>query len=145
MNLSRIFILRPVATTLLMAAILLAGALRTTVARIGAAPGGLPHYPGSHILSRRKPRSYGFVRDSPSRTPVRHDARPEADDIFEFQRRLSYHASVYPGAKSRRGRATGPGSDKRGFHVLAARPSDPARLQQSEPCRRADPHSCFDF
>ena len=58
MNLSRPFILRPVATTLLMVAILLAGALGLPpAAGLGAAAGRLPDHPGRHLLSRAPART----------------------------------------------------------------------------------------
>ena len=56
MNPSGPFILRPVATSLLMAAILLAGLVAFfPAARIGAARGGLPDHAGGHLLSRASP------------------------------------------------------------------------------------------
>jgi multidrug efflux pump len=48
MNVSRIFILRPVATSLLMVAILITGLLAYRLLPISALPrGGLPHHSGA--------------------------------------------------------------------------------------------------
>ena len=57
MNISRPFIVRPVATALLMAALLLSGAARLPpAAGLGAAAGRLPDDPHSHLLSRARAR-----------------------------------------------------------------------------------------
>jgi hypothetical protein len=56
MNPSRPFILRPVATALLMAAMFLAGGVAYFAASgFGASRSGLSHHPGAHVLSRREP------------------------------------------------------------------------------------------
>ena len=58
MSPSRPFILRPVATSLLMAGLLLVGASRLqAVAGFGAAAGGLPDHSGAHVLSRARART----------------------------------------------------------------------------------------
>ena len=55
MNISRPFILRPVATTLLMVALLLSGVARLPAAAgLGAAAGRLPDDPGGDVLSRAR-------------------------------------------------------------------------------------------
>ena len=58
MNPSRLFILRPVATSLLMVAILLAGIVAYRVLPLSALPRGrLPDDPGRHALSRARART----------------------------------------------------------------------------------------
>ena len=52
MSPSRIFILRPVATSLLMAGVVLVGVAASAIAGLRAAPGGLPDHPGADVLSR---------------------------------------------------------------------------------------------
>jgi len=54
-NLSRPFILRPVATSLLMAAIVLAGAWRMGSCPFRRCRGGLSHDPGRHLLPGASP------------------------------------------------------------------------------------------
>ena len=95
MNVSRPFILRPVATTLLMVAILLGGALayRAPAGR-GAAAGRLPDDPGGHVLSGREPGRDGVVGHRPARAPVRPDARPRAHDVDQLERQLADHPAV---------------------------------------------------
>ena len=145
-NLSRPFILRPVATTLLMVAILLAGALAYRLLPVSALPaGGLPDHPGRDLLSGREPRRDGLVGDRAARAPVRPDARAEPDDVDELERQLGDHAAVRPRPQARRRRAGGAGGDQRGAHAAAARPADPARLQQGQPGRRADPDAGADL
>ena len=89
MSPSRPFILRPVATSLLMAGVLLAGfvGLQAT-ARLGAAGSRLSHHSGAHLLSRRQSGGDGVVGDGAAGTPVRPGARPQADDLDELVREL---------------------------------------------------------
>ena len=58
---SRLFIMRPVATTLLMVAILLAGIIGYR-ARFGAAGSGLSDHSGSHALPRCEPGCHDLCR-----------------------------------------------------------------------------------
>ena len=136
---SRPFILRPVATSLLMAAILLAGGVGlSAVAGFCPARGGLPDHPGAHVLSRRRARGDGLVRDGAAGAAVRPDAGPEADDFSEFGRRLGDHARIQPGREHRCGRAGSAGGHQRGQQLSAQRSAQSAHLQQGEPGRRAD-------
>src|SRR4051812_968746 len=57
-------------------------------ADLGAAAGRLPYDPGLHVLSRRKPGSDGLLRHGAARTPVRPDARAQADAVDELRRRV---------------------------------------------------------
>ena len=140
MNPSRLFILRPVATTLLMVAILLAGHRRLSrAAALGAARGRLPDDPGGDVLSRRQPRRDDVVGHRAARAPVRPDAGPEPDVVDELRRRLGDHAAVQPRALARRRRAGGAGGDQRVGQLPADRPADPADLQQGQSGRHADP------
>ena len=76
MNPSRLFIERPVATTLLMFAILMVGVVAYQVpAAVGAARGRLPDHPGADLLSRRQPGGDDLVGDGAAGAPVRPDGR----------------------------------------------------------------------
>ena len=76
MNPSRIFILRPVATTMLMVGITAGGCGGVYAAtRFGVAGGGLSDHSGHHVLSRRQPGRDGVFGDRAARTPVRTGAR----------------------------------------------------------------------
>ena len=87
MNPSRAFILRPVATSLLMVAVLLAGVVALPAAAgLGAAGGRLPDDPGRDVLPGRQPRRDGVVGDRAARAAVRPDAGAAADDVDELRR-----------------------------------------------------------
>ena len=114
MSPSRPFILRPVATSLLMAAILLAGIVAYfAVAGFGAAAGRLPDHPGGHLLSRRQPGRDGDHRHGAAGAPVRPDAGAEPDDLDQRRRRFGHRASVQPLALARCGRGRGAVVDQR--------------------------------
>ena len=135
---SRPFILRPVATSLLMAAILLAGAVGYQQLPVSALPEVdypiiqvLTFYPGGGTGGD------GLVGDRAAGAAVRPDAGAEADDLGQFRRRLGDHARIQPGREHRRGRAGGAGGHQRGQQLSAHRPAQSAHLQQGEPGRRA--------
>ena len=140
MNPSRLFIERPVATSLLMVAILLAGLRRLpAAAAVRAARGRLPDDPGHDALSGREPGRHRLLGDRAARAPVRPDAGPRADVVDEFRRRLGDHAALRARAAARRRRAGGAGRDQRRLEPAAERPADAADLQQGQSGRRADP------
>ena len=96
MNLSRPFILRPVATTLLMVAIFLGGALAYRLLPVSALP--QVDYPTIQVLtflSRGEPRGHGLFGHRAAGAPVWTDARPEPDDLDELQRQLGDHPPVH--------------------------------------------------
>jgi len=87
MNPSRLFILRPVATTLLMVAVLLAGIVAYRVLPLSALPEvDYPNDPGRYALSGGQPRCDGVVGDRAARTAIRADARPQSDVVDELRR-----------------------------------------------------------
>ena len=95
MSPSRPFILRPVATSLLMAAILLVGIVAYRfLPHLGPARGRLPDHPGADLLSRRQPGGDDLVGHRAARGAVRPDAGPEPDVLDQFGRRLGDHPAV---------------------------------------------------
>ena len=97
MNPSRLFILRPVATTLLMAAILLAGAVAYHQLPVSALPQvDYPTIQVLHLLPGRQPRRHGLLGDRPPGAPVRADAGAEADDLQQFRRQFGHHPAIQP-------------------------------------------------
>ena len=86
MSPSRPFILRPVATSLLMAAILLAGGGLPAASGFRAAAGGLSDDSGADVLSRRESRRDGFVGDHAAGAAIRPGARAQPDDFDELLR-----------------------------------------------------------
>ena len=140
MNPSRLFILRPVATTLLMVAIMLVGHRRLSLpAALGAAGGRLSDDPGADLLSGRQPGCDDLVGHRAAGAAVRPDAGPEPDVVDELGRRLGHHAAVQPRPQPRRRRAGGAGGDQRGRQPAAVRPAGAADLRQGQSGRRADP------
>ena len=138
MNPSRIFIERPVATSLLMVAIMLVGRDRLPVpAAVGPAAGRLSDHPRADALSRRQPRGHDLVDHRAARAPVRPDAGPEPDDVDQLGRRLVDHPAVRPQARPRRRRAAGPGGHQCRQQPAAVRPAVAADLRQGQPGRRA--------
>ncbi len=88
MSLSRPFILRPVATSLLMVGMLLAGVVAYRQLPVSALPaGGLSDDPGRHVLSRRQPGRDGVGGHRAARAAVRPGARAEPDDLDQLRGR----------------------------------------------------------
>ena len=146
MSPSRPFILRPIATSLLMAGLLIAGVDRLpAAARLRAAAGRLPDDPGRHVLSGREPDVMASAVTAPLERQF--GQLPGLNQMTSTSSRgqLGHHAAVRPRPQHRRRRAGGPGGDQRRGHVPAARPPEPADLQQDEPGRRADPHARADL
>ena len=140
------FILRPVATSLLMAGILLVGGVAFKQLPVSALP--QVDYPTIQVVTfypGRQPRRDGVLRHRAARAAVRPGARPEPDDLHQFPGRLGHHPAVRPRSEHRCRRAAGAGRHQRRQHLPAARPSEPADLQQDQSRRRADPHPGADL
>ena len=143
MNVSEPFIRRPVATSLLMVAILLSGLMGYRLLPLGdPADGGLSHHPGPDFLSRRQPGGDDLLGDRAAGAPVRPDAGPERDDLGQFGGRLDHHPAIRPVALARCRRTGGPGGDQRRAEPAAGRSADAAGLFQGQSRRRPDPDPC---
>ena len=95
MNPSQPFILRPVATTLLMIAIMLSGMLGVQVpAGRRLARSGLSDHPGADLLSRRQSGRDDVLGHRAAGSAVRPDAESQPDEFGEFGRRIGHHAAV---------------------------------------------------
>ncbi len=95
MSPSRIFILRPVATTLLMAAVMLAGFVAYGQLPVSALP--QVDYPTIQVLTfypGAGPSVIGLVRDRSAGAAVRPGAGPEADDLDQHLRRFADRSAV---------------------------------------------------
>ena len=127
MNPSALFIHRPVATSLLMIAIMLVGLVGYPVpAALGAAGSRLPDHPGADLPARRQPRSDDHVGHRAAGTPVRPDAGPQPDVVGQFGRRLDHHAAIRSQPQSRHRRAGGAGRDQcRGNLLPQSLPAPP--------------------
>lgn len=91
---SRLFIMRPVATTLLMVAILLAGIIGYRALPVSALPE--VDYPTIQVVTlyQCEPGCHDLCRYRAARTPVRADVWPETDVVAKFRRCVSYHFTV---------------------------------------------------
>ena len=146
MSPSRLFILRPVATTLLMVGVLLVGfvALSAT-AGLRPAGGRLPNHSGSDVLSGRRSRCDGVVGDFAAGAAVRAGSRTDPDDLNEFVWQFGDHAAVRARPEHRRRRAAGASRRKCGRYVPAGGFAESSDLQQSKSRRFADSHAGDDF
>ncbi len=141
MNPSRVFILRPVATSLLTVAIVLAGIVAYRLLAVSALP--QVDYPTMQVQTFY-PGASPDVMASAVTAPLERQFG-QMPGLKQMTSTSSSTASVItlqfdlePGA--RRGGAAGAGRDQRGHVVPARRPAQPADLQQGQPGRRADPH-----
>ncbi len=141
MSPSRPFILRPVATSLLMAAILLVGIVAYTQLPVSALPEVdyptiqvLTFYPGASpdVDRLRRHRAAGApVRPGPGLSQMTSTSSGGIS-VIVMQFQLS--------AQHRRRRAGGAGRHQRRAELPARQPARPADLQQDQPGRRARPH-----
>ena len=146
MSPSRIFILRPIATSLLMAGNPPGGrGGLQAVAGLSAAGGGLSHHPDHHFLSGGQPGCDGFVGHGSSGAPVRPGAGAPADDLHQLRRQLHHHLAVQPQPEYRRGGAGSAAVHQCGGNLPASRPSHATHLQQKQSCRcpGSDPGAHF--
>lgn len=108
---SRLFIMRPVATTLLMVAILLAGIIGYRALPVSALPE--VDYPTIQVVTlyQCQPGCHDLCRYRAARTPVRADVWPETDVVAKFRRCVSYHFAVPANITARCRRAGSAGRD----------------------------------
>ena len=139
MSPSRPFILRPVATSLLMVAVLIGGAVAYRQLPVSALPE--VDYPTIQVTTFYPGASPEVMATSVTAagTPVRADAGPEADDLDELVWELGDHAAVRPGVEHRRRRTGGPGGGQRERNIAPKRRAESAGVQQGEPGRRTGP------
>ena len=122
MSPSRPFILRPVATSLLMAAILLAGIVAFTQLPVSALP--QVDYPTIQVLTLypgASPDVMATTVTAPLERQFGEDAGPEPDDLDQRRRRFGHRAAIQPVAGHRRGRRRSAVGHQRGGTFL---PSD---------------------
>ena len=146
MNPSRPFILRPVATSLLMAAILLVGIVAFVQLPVSALPEVdyptiqvLTFYPGASpdvmatTVTAPLERQFGEMQGLSQMTST------------SAGRRLGHRAPVQPLARPRRRRRRSPVGDQCGADFPAVRSAYAAGLQQNQPRRRARAHARHHF
>ena len=121
-NISEVFIRRPIATSLLMVGD--RAVRRRRVPRAAgqrSAAGRLSDHQRQRRPARRRSRDDGLVGREPARAPVHDDRRPRLDDVAEQLRQHQYHAAVRSRPRHRqRGRRRADG-DRRGDAAAAVR------------------------
>ena len=140
MSPSRLFILRPVATSLLMVGLLLVGLVAYPQLPVSALPE--VDYPTIQVVTfypGAESGRHGVVGDGAAGAPVRPGSRAEPDDFDQFAGQLHHYAAV----RSRTRISTSPNSrcrprSTRRTTLSAERSAQPAHLQQGE-SRRTRP------
>ena len=136
MNVSALFIRRPVATFLLAVAVLLGGVLGYSFLPVSALPQvDFPDDPGHDAAAWRQSRHDGRARHRAAGAPARADPVPELDDLVLVLRPQRGDAAVLARPRHRRRRAGCPGCDQRRRVDAAEEPAVPAGLFQGEPGR----------
>ena len=146
MSPSRPFILRPVATVLLMVAILLVGIVAYQQLPVSALPE--VDYPTIQVLTFY-PGASPEVMASSVTAPLERQFG-QVPGLNQMTSTSSEGCSVITlqfiaGSEHRRGRAGGAGGDQRRRHLPAQGPAQSADLQQDQSGRRADPDAGADL
>ena len=138
MNLSRLFIHRPVATTLLTRGDR-PGWSRCLqrVAGVSAAPGRFPHHLRRRRPARSQRRNHGSFRCHSSGAAIRPHRRRHGNDLDQFAWQHGHHAPVRPQPQHRWRSARRGGRHQRGAHLPARQPAREPHLPQSESGRLA--------
>ncbi len=135
-----LFIRRPVATTLVMLAILLAGAAGYRLLPVSDLPNvDFPTILVSANLPGASPETMAASVALAAREAVLDDRRPRLDELGERARDHPGHAAVRARARHRRRRAGRAGRDREVRVAAAAGDAGSALLPEGEPRRPADP------
>ena len=140
MNPSRIFIERPVGTSLLMVAIMLVGMIAYRFLPLSALPE--VDYPTIRVLTLY-PGAGPEVMTSSITAPLERQfgQMPGLNQMSSVSSAGASvdHPAVRPQARDRHRRAAGAGGDQRRRQPAAGRPAGAADLRQGQSGRRADP------
>ena len=135
MNISRIFIERPVMTTLLMAALVIFGIFGYSSLPVSELPNvDFPTIQVSASLPGADPDTMASAVATPLENPVLHHPRHRLDDLDQHPGLDQHHPAVRPGPQHRRRRPGRAGGD-----FSAARASLPKALPQPPTFRKVNP------
>ena len=138
-NLSEPFIHRPVATTLLTAAIALGGAIAyNLLPGSAAAAGGFSYRVGQRQPSRRESGDHGVFGGHSARTSICAHRRGHGDDFHQHARRKQYHAAIRFESRYQRRRARRSGRYRGRSRLSAGESAEQSELSQGESGGRAD-------
>ncbi len=142
MNISEPFIRKPVATTLLVVAITLAGlAAYRAAPGLAAAAGGVPDHLRQRRSARRQSGDHGLVGGDAARAPVRTHRGGHRDDLVERARIDQHDAAIRPGSRHRRRGARRAGRDQRRPRLPADQSAQQSVVPESESGGFADLHA----
>ena len=142
MNISAPFIHRPVATTLLIVAIALAGAVAFRILPVSPLPQvDFPDHLGERRPARRQPGDHGIFGGHAAGAPVRPHRRGHRDDLFEHPRLEQHHPAIRSEPQHRRRRARRAGGHHRRPRLPADQPAQQSHLPQGESGRFAHLHA----
>ena len=141
MSISTPFIRRPIATSLLTAAVFLAGLVAFPLLPVAPLPNvEFPDAGGVGELSRRQSRDDGLHRRDAAGNRVRPDAAwPGADDLDQRAGKHADHAAVRPQHRHQVRSHHGAGGDQRRAGLAAEGDAEPADVPRDQSVRRADP------
>ena len=138
MNISEPFIRRPVATSLLSVALLLAGVLAYRMLPVAPLP--QVEFPVIQVqaqLPGASPETMASSVATPLERQFCADRRRDRDDVYQLARGHDDRAAVRPRPEHRRRRARRPGGHQRRARPAAAQPAEQSELSQGQPGRRA--------
>ena len=146
MNISARFIRRPIATAMLMAAILLLGLISYELLPVAALPNiDFADDPGHRAIAGRGRADRRRHCHDAARTAVRPNPRPDANDLEQRHRICRDHIAIRPQPHGRLGGAGRAGGDQCGGGPIAADDAEPADLSQDQPGRHAGPDAGADL
>ena len=138
MNLSALFIKRPVTTTLIVLGIIVFGAMSYRLLPVSDLP--TVDFPTIQVERRpagRQPGDDGVGRRAAARKTVRDDRRTEFDQFDERTGQHVHHAAVRSEPEHRRGRAGRPGDDRQDRAPAAAADAGAAVVPEGQSRRSA--------
>ena len=139
MNISEGFIKRPIATSLLMAAIALFGVVAYRALPVSDLPNvDFPTLLVTAQLPGASPETMGALGGNAARESVLHHRRPRLDDLGQLARRHADHPGIRSHPQARRRRGGRAGGHHAGGPAAAAGHADAADLHEGESGRPAD-------
>ena len=139
MNLSEIFIRRPIATSLVMLGIAVFGIVAYRALPVSDLPERrLPDAQRQRGSAGRRSGHDGFRGGESPRAPVHHDRRPRRDDLVQPDRRLERHAAVRSRPQHRQRRGRRPDGHRGRDAPAAGRHAGAAVVPEVQPGRPAD-------
>ena len=146
MSLSSPFIRRPVATALLMVAIVLLGGVAYSLLPVAALPNvSFPTIAVTAQLPGADPADDGLVGGDAAREAVRPDSLPDADDVDQLDRLHADHAAVRAERRHQRSGAARADRDQCGGRPASEEHADAADLSRDQSGGCADPGARADL